>query len=140
MASFTDLLIPPRLVLRALDDLHTIALATDRFLELGERIDQRAERIERMGERVLELGERIEAKGAELGELGERIHAEGRQLDRRAREMIETGERLVETLPTIEQAVSLAQPLEGAVERLGRAVDMLPGGKGRASGAKERPR
>ena len=30
-------------------------------------------------------------------------------------------------LPTLQRAVGLAEPLEGAVERLGRVIDRLPG-------------
>ncbi len=38
---------------------------------------------------------------------------------------------LAEALPTIEQAVTMVSPLEGAVERLGRTIDRLPGGRSR---------
>ena len=44
--------------------------------------------------------------------------------------MVDRAGELVEALPTIEQAVTMVSPLEGAVERLGRTIDRLPGGRG----------
>ena len=53
-------------------------------------------------------------------------------LGRRGRDGEVAGE-LVDALPTIEHAVTMVSPLEGAVERLGRTIDRLPGGRAKAS-------
>ena len=34
-------------------------------------------------------------------------------------------------LPTLQRAVAIAEPMEGTVERLGRALDRMPGEAGR---------
>ena len=44
----------------------------------------------------------------------------------RAQAVAEVGAQVVESLPTLERAVTMATPLEGAVERVGRLVDRLP--------------
>jgi hypothetical protein len=210
------LLLPPRLVLRALDDLHTLAQAAgdlahvarvgadmvaaaermERRLEsaadLGERIEQRGAEVVAAAaqiEDLLTLGGRIEERGAELVaaaarvdeliSLGDRIEKQGRALVRRAdkmderagelvdrldkqalalleqskalyeqaaailaqgervehaaREVAGRGAELVEALPLMQRALEMAEPLEGAVERLGRMVDRLPGARRAAS-------
>ena len=40
-----------------------------------------------------------------------------------------SAELIPQALPILEQAVALGAPLEGAVERIGRIVDRLPGGR-----------
>ena len=37
-------------------------------------------------------------------------------------------------IPTLERAIALASPLEGAIDRFGRFVDRLPGGQRPRSG------
>ena len=134
MAEPLDLLLPVRLTLRALDDLHTIARAADRGLNLLERLDQRAERIEQLGERFLSVGERLDLRGGELLEfgggmerLGRELHEQATVMDRHAGQVAAVGEQIVAALPTLQQAATLVSPLEGAVERIGRVVDRLPG-------------
>lgn len=132
------------------------------ILQMGERIDERAEKILSTGAGILELGERIDERALAILGLGENIEMRGAKLDERAGALLETAEtfnelgenmlveaRLVHTraaevvaqaeemmraIPTAERAVELIQPLEGAVERLGRMVDRLPGGRGRNAG------
>ena len=129
------------------------------ILEFGERIDKRAEAILAMGERIdaraeaiLEFGERIDERGSAIvsmgerldgrggalleagetfNELGERMIVEARLVHTRASEVVAQAAELQRAIPTAERAVDLMQPLEGAVERLGRMVDRLPGGRGR---------
>jgi hypothetical protein len=60
---------------------------------------------------------------------------EARLVHSRASEVVAQAAELERAIPTAERAVDLIQPLEGAVERLGRMVDRLPGGRG--SGARE---
>jgi hypothetical protein len=84
----------------------------DALLAAAERIDQRAVA-------VLELGARVDARGAEVAE-------EGRRLREAAAEVALRGAEVAEALPLLERAVTMAEPLEGAVERFGRIVDRLP--------------
>lgn len=133
-----DVLFPVRLTLRALDDLHKIALASDRGLTILERLDDRAERIEELAERFMEVGERLDRRGGEMLEFGGAMEQLGRELSEQAKVMDEhaaqveaLGEQIVASIPTFEQAVTLVTPLEGAVERIGRAVDRLPGDRRR---------
>ncbi len=111
-------------------------------LELGERILG-------LGERIAELGERVEARGGDLvaaadradvlaqsvvgsaerlEALGREVLAQGEVIERRAAEVAAAGTDVATAIPTLRRAVELTTPLEGAVERLGRFVDRLPGG------------
>jgi hypothetical protein len=109
-----------------------------RFVELGESIDARA------GE-LLALGERMEARAAQLLDVGanveglaDRIDSRGEEIVRRAGEIVDTGSELIAVLPTLERAIEMTTPLEGAIDRFGRLVDRLPGGPGRPRGPAER--
>lgn len=136
MASLLDpLVVPPRLLLRALDDLHTLAQAVPRVLDLGERILDLGERIDDRAEAILELGSRIDrqgealvALGGEMQDLGGRVLGQGDLIEQRAREVADRAAQVIAALPLLERAVALGEPLEGTVERLGRMVDRLPGG------------
>ena len=136
MASLVDLLrLPPLALLRALDDLHTLAGVgtqlmerADAAVELLERIDARADEILALGASIDARGQSIVELGGQLHALGSEIHSQGVLIEERAAEVAVRGQELVATLPTLEAAVALVTPLEGAVERLGRMVDRLPGG------------
>ncbi len=123
------LLAPPLLVLRALDDIHTLAQTAPEFVELGHRVVD-------IGERILDLGERIDARadqmismGHQFESLGEAMAAEARATQNAAKDVVLAAREILTALPILEQAVALGTPLEGAVERIGRIVDRLPGGK-----------
>ncbi len=152
MNLLSPLVVPPKLVLRALDDLHTMATVAvrvsgqiDRMLVLGERIDARAEAILELGERIdaraeaiLTLGGRIDGQTETIIAMGDRLGAQGDQLitqglliQDRAKEVSDRAADLIVALPLLEKAIGLAMPLEGAVERLGRVADRLPGGQRR---------
>jgi hypothetical protein len=119
------------------------------MLVLGERLDARAEAILELGTRldaraeaILELGARLDGRTTELIELGSRMHALGDRVDARGAEVAtqagavaETATELITVLPTIERALQLATPLEGAIDRFGRLVDRLPGGRRPDAGA-----
>ncbi|MFL5868166.1 MAG: hypothetical protein ACJ766_13790 [Thermoleophilaceae bacterium] len=143
MASFVDLVkLPPLALLRAFDDLHTLAEVSSELMrrlddlearaesavELLERLDARAEEIMTLGSSIDARGEQIVELGDRLGALGAQIHEQGTLIERRAAEVATRGGELVATLPTLEAAVALVTPLEGTVERLGRMIDRLPGG------------
>jgi hypothetical protein len=132
------LLLPPRLMLRALEDLHTLALAAARLERVEERLNERADmiiamggQIDRRAEALLELGERL----VELGGRTDAILAQGERIEATAREVADRGADLAAALPVMQRAIEMAEPLEGVVERLGRVADRLPGGqRGRAPG------
>jgi hypothetical protein len=141
--------LPYVVISRALSDLSAIARAArdtpaqlDRLLALGEEISATgrgvlalAERLDRRAEMVLELGSSLDRRAAELidlgahiQELGERIDIRGAEIVDRASGVVETGTELIAMLPTLERALAMATPLEGAIDRFGRLVDRLPGG------------
>ncbi len=97
-------------------------------LELGERLDGRAESIQALGERLDARAAELLELGRSMGELGDRIDARGAEMAERAGQVVQTGNDLVQALPTLERALDLATPLEGAIARAGRFVDRLPGG------------
>ena len=135
------LLLPASLLLRALDDLHTIALAAARVSEVEERLDERFAELIALGDRIervvgdgLRLGESIHATLENFDRLADAILEQGKLVENAGREVAETGRRLTDSLPAVERAITMAEPLEGAVERLGRMVDRLPGGGARGAG------
>ena len=111
-------------------------------LQLAERLDARAEtviaiaeRLDRRADAVLALGGQLDARGADLVEMGarmreagERIEERGAEIVDRASKVVDTGSELIAMLPTLERALEMATPLEGAIDRFGRLVDRLPGG------------
>ena len=136
MPSLLDpFVLPPKLLLRALDDIHEMAVASRQVVDMGARILELGERIDRRAEALMDLGERIDARaqqmldiGGDLHGLGTNVLEQGTVIEERAREVADRAGEIVAALPLLERALALGQPLEGAVERLGRAVDRLPGG------------
>jgi hypothetical protein len=149
MASLLDLAVPPRLLLRALDDLHLLATTAQEVLvefaalrDLGERLDERGAEIVELGDRldrrareIVDLGERLDDRaggvlntGAELHLVGREIVGQATSVRSAADEVSSRVTEIMSALPLLERAVRLGEPLEGAVERLGRIVDRLPGG------------
>jgi hypothetical protein len=109
------------------------------ILELGAQLDDRAGAI-------LELGARLEGRTIELIELGTRMHELGDRVDVRGAEVanqagavVETATELIAVLPTLERALQMATPLEGAIDRFGRLVDRLPGGRRPDAGTPQIP-
>lgn len=130
----SPLLIPPKLLLRALDDLHTIAT-------VAEDVNARLARLEASADALVTIGAQMEVHarnvldlGGKIDERGKQIVAEGKIIQDRAREVSDRAGQVLEALPLLERAIALAQPLEGAVERLGRVADRLPGGRASARG------
>src|SRR5205085_4858974 len=114
----------------------------NRMLELGEEIASTgwavleiAERLDQRAEAVLSIGQRLDERAGALLELGTRIEVLGGQVNSRGAQIVdsathvaETGSELIAVLPTLERALQMASPLEGAIDRFGRLVDRLPGG------------
>lgn len=119
------LLLPPRLVLRALDDLHTIAVAAGRLEQVEARLDERLAAVLELGERVEQLGalvdERIvqvDARAAELIDLGDRV-------DHRAGELIDLGGRVDERAGGLLGAAERVEGRLGGLLELGDRVDEI---------------
>jgi hypothetical protein len=154
---------PQAIVNRAVADLGAIAQAArtapaqlERILELGEEMAeigrgvlQIAERLDQRADAALALGERLDARAGELLKLGRKMEKLGKRVDKRgaaivdhsdelvasAASVAETGSELIRMLPTLERAIEMASPLEGAIDRVGRLVDRLPGGAARRTAA-----
>ncbi len=144
--------IPARLIQRTIDDVAAIATVARELPTRLDDLNARADRVQEQLDRALGLGEtiadnstamvamaeRIESRGASMIELGERmielgnaVMTQSNVIADTAKEVADRGAEVAAALPTLERAVSLATPLEGAVERLGRAIDRIPGGRPR---------
>lgn len=154
---------PQALVNRALGDLGAVARAArtapaqlQRILELGEEMAEIgrgvleiAERLDRRADAALALGERLDARADEMLKLGRKMEKLGKRIDKRGAEIVDAGDEIVASaarladtgsdligaLPTLERAIEMASPLEGAIDRFGRLVDRLPGGAARRTPA-----
>jgi chromosome segregation ATPase len=154
---------PQAIVNSALSDLAAVARAArtapaqlHQMLELGEEMAQIGrgvleitERLDQRAEAALALGERLDARADELLKLGRKMEKLGKRVDERGVEIVEagneivvssarlaeTGSDLIRALPTLQRAIEMASPLEGAIDRFGRLVDRLPGGTARRAGA-----
>lgn len=136
------LLLPPRLLFRALDDLHTLALAAarlerveeslnaraDAILAMGDRIDGRTEAIIEMGDRILELGVRMDDRaeaviemGAQIAALGERIASLGERMDARSEAILEQGDAVI---AAAREVADRGAELAAALPVMQRAIEM----------------
>ena len=124
--------LPARLARRATDDLGAIANIAR---ELPARLDDldAADRGDAMQlDRALTLGEAIDSHGSAMVDARRpRWRSTARRCWRSARRSRTADGEIAAALPVLERAVSIATPLEGTVERLGRALDRLPGGRPR---------
>jgi hypothetical protein len=121
----------PAQIERALD-------LAEELVRIGATATESADRFDRRFEAMIELGTQLDARAAELITLGESMRELGYRFDTRGGELVdranrvaETGEELIAVLPAFERAVEMATPLEGAIDRFGRFVDLLPGGAAR---------
>lgn len=127
MPSPADILIPPRLLLRALDDLHRLAVSAEIAMKQLDKLDRRADQILALGQKLDDRADEVVALGNQMSSLGRDIRAQGEVIEKRADAVVKTGMQIVDALPTLERAVGIVSPLEGAVERMGRIVDRFPG-------------
>ena len=128
------LLIGPRLTVRALDDLHTIAQAAGQVAATLQALERRANRLEAQLDSAIAVGRSIDAQSrAALGtvtQVDERLLEALRASEvssERALQIASQATELATALPLLQRAIEMAEPLAGAVERLGRVVDRLPG-------------
>jgi hypothetical protein len=143
-------LLPFELTIRVLDDVHLLALSArdatkvmaslehraarieeqvDSLLSVARSIEQRADEVLSVGRAILEVGDRMDV-------LGRDVLIEGKVIQDRAKEVADRAGDILAALPLLERALQMATPLEGAVERLGRVVDRLPGGNRKPAPAK----
>ncbi len=108
-----------------------LVILGQQFVELGQSIDGRASELLALGERMEQRASQLLDVSATVEGLAERIDARGEEIVRRGGEIVETGNELIAVLPTLERAIEMTTPLEGAIDRFGRLVDRLPGGPAR---------
>lgn len=132
----SDLGAVARLARAAPAKLDQILALGEELVGIGRGVLQIIERLDRRAEEIMELGDRLEAQAGELIELGREMRELGHRIDRRggeivegASQVVETGNELIAVMPTFERALEMATPLEGAIDRFGRLVDRLPGGR-----------
>jgi hypothetical protein len=106
----------------------------EQLVDIGQRVLVIAERLDRRATSIDELGERLDAHAVQLltlgegmGELGGQIDATGAEIVTQAAHLVSSASELITLLPTLERAIELASPLEGAIDRFGRIVDRFPG-------------
>ena len=61
-----------------------------------------------------------------MEDLGRQLNRQAEVMDEHAERVAAPGEEIVSALPILTQALMIVTPLEGTVERIGRAVDRLP--------------
>lgn len=125
-------LLGPRLTLRALDDLHAIAIGARDGVQLLASLDETAREVQEQITGLTALAERVEGRIDDLLRMGDTVLVEGEAIQGAAQDLSQRAAEIATALPLLERAVALAEPLEGSVERLGRIVDRLPGGRARA--------
>jgi hypothetical protein len=130
-----DLAALERLLLDAPRQLDRLLALGEELVDIGQRVLVIAERLDRRAEAIFQLGERLDdranqllALGGEMRDLGGQIDVRGAEIVDRAGQVVTAAADLSNVLPTIERALDLATPLEGAIDRFGRLVDRFPGG------------
>jgi ABC-type transporter Mla subunit MlaD len=142
---------PPRLVVRTLDDFHTLVeiaadankrldrierLATEMTQQLailvklvsvleqgGETVMAAAKKVDTVARDVMSIGDRLDAGPDALEDLSVRFEEAAGQLQQRAKELADQGAQVAATVPILQRAMEVAGPsLEGALSRLGQFV------------------
>ena len=120
-----------RLLQRVVDDVGAIAAASRELPARMQELDERAARMQDQLDRALDLGEKIADHTAAMVAMAERVESRGQSMIDLGERMIALGNTVTAQSESISRALAIATPLEGTVERLGRALDRLPGGKQR---------
>ena len=123
-----------RLLQRAADDIGAIAAAARELPARMQELDERAARMQDQFDRALALGETIAANTAAMVEMAQRVESRGESMIDLGERMITLGDQVMAQSETIARSLAIATPLEGTVERLGRVLDRLPGGRPRSAG------
>jgi hypothetical protein len=126
------LLVDPRTLARALDDLHAIATAARELPAVERRLTERLESAE--AELRTANAHAVQLLGA-VGRIDD--------VEREVAELVRLAGELRDGLPALDEALrsirtlegatatlaAAAEPLQGTAERLGRIADRLPGGR-----------
>ena len=112
--------IDPRLVLRAFEDLHAIAIAARELPVIEARLTAQLAEVDRRGGEILEAIDRADERAAGLLGALDRIDADLPSLG----EAVESIRSLEAATRTLALAV---EPLQGTAERLGRISDRIAG-------------
>jgi ABC-type transporter Mla subunit MlaD len=144
-------LLDPRLIARALDDLHTIARVAgglEARLASAERTVEEAivaaRALAGIEARAVDLLERVDRVDARFGEILGSLDQLG-SVDAHIVELVRLAEEVRDGLPGLRQVLTTveqlgtttatlattAEPLQGAAERLGRIADRLPAPRAR---------
>jgi hypothetical protein len=130
----TDLLAVERLVRSAPAQINRMIGLGEEIVAIGYQVLKIAERLDARAESFGQLGEHLDQRAGELIVVGEHMRTMGDHIDDRGAEIITSAQRVNQTaqelmlmLPTLERALELATPLEGAIDRFGRFVDRFPG-------------
>ena len=124
-------LLPPKLAVRALDDLHLIAVAAHGLNQRLAAIEKRADRIENQIDTAIDAAVSIEQRGEEAIAAIGKILALGRRVDKRAESLLGVIERLDARAAQIlefggqidERAAALLTLGERAEERAGEVME-----------------
>ncbi len=134
--------IPEKLIRGLIDEIASLRRALDQIepaLESVRRVEVIAEEAIPVAERGIVVIERliatIDSATEQIDPMIESMNAAQAQVDPLIKSVDEARAQvdplirtLDKALPALERAVTMTQPLEGSVERLGRALDRLPGG------------
>jgi hypothetical protein len=117
----------PYLVLRGLDDLHkAVGIAEDTNRRM-RAIEEQAVSLQGQLDAVVEIGNEVVSVGKKFESGARSIIAEGKRIEDAAKQVADRAADVIAAIPVLEQALVFAQPLEGAVQRLGRFLENLPG-------------
>ena len=114
------LLIDPRSLARALEDLHTIAIAARELTGIEARLTAQLGEVDRRGGEILEAIDRADERAAGLLAALDRIDEDLPSLA----EAVDSIRSLEAATKTLAAAV---EPLQGTAERLGRISDRITG-------------
>lgn len=125
------LLIPPKMLIRALDDLHLIAVAAHGLNDRLAGIEKRADRIEGQIDTAIDTAASIERRGEEAIASIAKILALGKRVDSRAESLLSVIERLDARAAQIlafgeqidDRAAALLTLGERAEERAGEVME-----------------
>lgn len=135
--------LPEKLIRGALDEIVSFRRAIDQLepaMESVRRLEAVADEVLPVAERGIDAIERltvtIDAASDDIDPLVKTIDGASTQVGPLITSVDEARAKvdpliatLEAALPSLEKAVGLAEPMEGSVERLGRVLDRLPGGR-----------
>ena len=118
------LLIPPRLIIRALDDLNAIAEAARRMPEIERNIEDRADRMEDHMAAVRESIGSASAGQEEMNAVMKEVRDLAKELNAEMRAVRRVAEQMQADFGDVPDVVA---PVQSVAERLDRLTDRLPG-------------